>query len=60
MGEGFPQRHQGYQTQHQSTNMGMYVSGTPRRDLDARNALVVEANGFIHRTRSAAVHRNTS
>ena len=62
VGEGFPQRHQGYQTQHKSTNMGMYViSGTPRRDLDARNALfVLEEDGFIHKTRSATVHRNSS
>lgn len=41
--------------------MGMYVIGTPRRDLDARNGLVVlEEDGFIHKTRSATVCRNSS
>lgn len=51
VGEGFPQRHQGDQTQHRSSNMVMYViSGTPRRDLDDRNALfVVEEDGSFIR-----------
>jgi len=40
--------------------MGMYVSGTPRRDLKARNVLVrLEEDGSIHTAGSATVHRNT-
>ena len=42
-----------------STNMVMYVSGTPRRDFGARNLVPCE-DGFIHPTRSARVRRDTS
>lgn len=57
VGEGFPQRHQGYQTQQAQ----IWACTSAELRGGTRNALVVaDEDGVIQKTRTATVHRNTS
>lgn len=54
--EGIPQRHQGYQTQHQA-QIWACTSAELRGGTRPLKCLA-STLGFIHKTRSATVHRN--